>query len=118
MQLSRNGGINPLASEDGAAIYYNSGSSIMKAAPDGSGETRIAEGVTSNFAVARDGVYFTAASGREIRFVGLAGGTSRLVRKPDKNASQPGLSPDGRWLLYTQIDGQSGSNLMLVENFH
>ena len=27
------------------------------------------------------------------------------------------VSPDERWILYTQID-QAGSNLVLVENFH
>lgn len=26
------------------------------------------------------------------------------------------VSPDGRWLLYTQVD-QSGSDIMLMENF-
>jgi hypothetical protein len=28
------------------------------------------------------------------------------------------ISPDGHWLLYMQQDGQPGSDLMLVENFH
>lgn len=28
------------------------------------------------------------------------------------------ISPDGRWLLYTQVDGQPGSDLMLVDDFH
>ena len=32
---------------------------------------------------------------------------------------RPGLdvSPDGKWLLYSQLD-HAGSDLMLVENFH
>ena len=27
------------------------------------------------------------------------------------------VSPDGRWLLYSQVDGAPGSDLMVVENF-
>jgi hypothetical protein len=54
-----------------------------------------------------------------VRFLSFSKGTSRQVLKSEKLAgSGLGLSPDGRWLLYTQLDGQPGSDLMLVENFH
>ena len=46
-------------------------------------------------------------------------GYSQLL-KSDKQPywSWIGVSPDSRWLLYAQLDGQPGSDLMLVENFH
>jgi hypothetical protein len=53
-----------------------------------------------------------------IRFIGHAGGESKTLgsipRTPAKGLS---LSPDGRFLLYSQYD-QSTAELLLVENFH
>jgi Tol biopolymer transport system component len=126
IQLTRNGGNNPVESEDGTAIYYHSPNSLMKAAVDGSGETRVVDGVFFGpMALTRDGIYYTTAGTdlhpdlRQVRFLSFSKGTSRQVLKSDKPpGSALGLSPDGRWLLYTQLDGQPGSDLMLVENFH
>jgi hypothetical protein len=44
--------------------------------------------------------------------------TSKIIFQPTAGM-QLGLtvSPDGRWLLYSQVDGAPGSDLMLVENF-
>jgi hypothetical protein len=113
-------------SEDGTAIYYHSPNSIMKAAVDGSGETRVVDGVFFGpMALTRDGIYYIAAGPdfrpdlRQVRFLSFSKGTSRQVLKSEKHTGAGlGLSPDGRWLLYTQFDGQPGSDLMLVENFH
>jgi hypothetical protein len=49
--------------------------------------------------------------------------TQRSARDPLSDSSPiarwPGMaiSPDGRWILYTQVDHRSG-DIMLVENFH
>ena len=42
-QVTRNGGNSPVVSEDGTAVYYDLHGTVMKAALDGSGETRIAD---------------------------------------------------------------------------
>jgi serine/threonine protein kinase/dipeptidyl aminopeptidase/acylaminoacyl peptidase len=130
IQLTRNGGNNPVESEDGTAIYYHVignavlGGSIWKAALDGSGETRLVDGVlvwASNFVPTREGIYYMTAApdDRQVRFLSFSGGTSRQVLKSDKlTGAGLSVSPDGRWLIYTQLDAQVGSDLMLVENFH
>jgi Tol biopolymer transport system component/DNA-binding winged helix-turn-helix (wHTH) protein len=123
VQLSRNGGNNPVESEDGTAIYYNSGHSIMRAATDGSGETTVTDGVrdnVTNMAVTRDGIYYRDMQPPlgAVRFFSFASGKSRLILKTERPSMEVSISPDGHWLLYMQQDGQPGSDLMLVENFH
>jgi sugar lactone lactonase YvrE len=53
----------------------------------------------------------------DIHFRSFDGGEERLLARIPK-LIQPGInvSPDGRWLLYTQMD-QFGSDLNIVENF-
>src|SRR5258705_2981651 len=40
-----------------------------------------------------------------------------LEREPLQWFSNLPISPDGRWIVYTQLD-QGGNDIMLVENFH
>jgi Tol biopolymer transport system component len=124
IQLSRNGGGNQVESEDGAAIYYTSGSSLMKAAVDGSGETRLAESI-DDFALASDGIYYHAAPpDNNLLLLSFVSGPSRQIanlavgRRKGQDSMGLSVSPDGRWLLYTQVDSRAGSDLMLIENFH
>jgi hypothetical protein len=61
------------------------------------------------------------STGRALKFYRFSTGKVTLLRGFSKNTGAGGgtaltVSPDGRWILYTQLD-QSGSNLMLVENF-
>jgi len=77
--------------------------------------------VWRGFSLVDDGIYFIPDPGADgkssIQFLTFATG------KVKKVASIPGgpdigftVSPDRRYLLYTQVDG-AGSDLMLVENF-
>jgi Tol biopolymer transport system component/DNA-binding winged helix-turn-helix (wHTH) protein len=124
IRLSRNGGANQVESEDGAEIYYDSGSSLMQAAVDGSGERRLAEDI-DDFALASDGIYYHATPpDNNLLFFSFANRTSRQIanlsvgRKKGQDSLGLSVSPDGKWLLYTQVDRPAGSDLMLVENFH
>ncbi len=122
-QVTRNGGTNPAESEDGTAIYYDSHGTIMKATPDGSGEVRIVDAVWAfngrNFALAKGGIFYRAGDPDSLWFLNLSDGKSRRILKSNQNLLGGfSVSPDGHWLLYSQVDGPAGSDLMLVENFH
>ena len=68
-----------------------------------------------------DGLYFIPEHGADgkvaIQFLTLANGKVKtVVPIPGHAFVGFSVSPDGRSLLYTQVD-QAGSDLMLVENF-
>jgi hypothetical protein len=65
----------------------------------------------------RTGLYF-ADPGRHIVHQDFATRRLRQIAPLAKIGMVNGLalSPDGRWLLYGQLDG-AGSDIMLVENF-
>jgi Tol biopolymer transport system component len=134
IQVTQDGGFAPLESSDGKLLYYTKalqGTSMWKVPTDGGQAIKVLEGLSSyiNLAIVSSGVYFVPARGRgtpdpgdSIRFLDFGTGQTRLVANVAKpfnfNAGAGGLavSPDGRWILYTQFD-QAGSELMLVENF-
>ena len=127
MQVSTNGGIDPMESDDGAALYFLSNGWVVRAAGEGRTETRLVKAIA--FYAVRDGIYFTTGNFDRNRFgaLGPDGGvsffnfttatSSRLLKSDNLWWSWIGVSPAHRWLLYTQLDGQPGSDLMLVENF-
>jgi hypothetical protein len=80
-------------------------------------------GYWRSWALGDKGIYFATAEVPArplIEFHSFATGHVTLVCKLDKPIpqGQPGLSisPDGRWLLFTQRD-QISSDIMLMENF-
>ncbi len=74
-----------------------------------------------SYSVARDGIYFVPKrepkSGDSIQFLNTTTRNIRRIATIEKPVDF-GLtvSPDRRWILYTQAD-QAGSDLMLVEDF-
>jgi Tol biopolymer transport system component len=117
-------------SPDGRFLYFTktwdylgpaSVNEIWQMPVDGGEETRVVSGIKSyrTFVVGRRGVYYAhGESGRDsIRVHDLSTGRSHVVLELSKPIA-PGLSlsPDERYLLYSQVDDE-GSELMLVDNF-
>lgn len=124
-QVTKNGGNGPAISPDGATVYYakDDGSAALWRMPVGGGpETRVADNLYRySFAVTASAIYFITQPEKTrmavIKKIDLA--TRRtsdlftLDRPPDLGL---GVSPDGRYLLFSKLD-YSGADLMLVENF-
>jgi Tol biopolymer transport system component/DNA-binding winged helix-turn-helix (wHTH) protein len=131
VQVTRQGGFEAFESADGKFIYYSKWISlpgIWRVPVEGGEETLILDlqntGHRRSWAVVEQGLYFAAAetpSSSVVEFFSFATGqVERRVAMLERSIKQgpPGLtaSPDGRWILYTRID-QSGSDIMLMENF-
>jgi Tol biopolymer transport system component len=129
VQVTKGGGFAAFESPDGKFVYYAKfdASGLWRIAVEGGEEKLILDqlkpGCWGYWAVVDRGIYFvnTEAKPRPVvEFFSFA--TRRVtqvaVMEKDPALGNPGLavSPDGRWILYTQMD-QSGNDIMLVENF-
>jgi hypothetical protein len=108
-------------------LYYSKGSSrpveVWKVPIGGGEETRVLDSIMApgTFATADAGVYFIAPPDADgvyyLCFHDFASGETRQIATlPERPAWPLSVSADGRQVLYTGIE-QSGSDLMLVENF-
>ncbi|MCJ7504017.1 MAG: serine/threonine-protein kinase, partial [Acidobacteriia bacterium] len=119
-------GWGPTESPDGKFIYYvrntADGFTLLRVPTEGGVVQQILDSLVSfDFVVVNDGIYFTPRpdpkSGYSIQFLNTTTGKIRRIASLGKPAAYVGaVSPDRRWILYTQVD-QGGSDLMLVENF-
>ena len=127
LQVTRNGGFAARESLDGKWLYYLKGAyldttSLWRCPAEGGEEIQLLDGVhNTNFDVADHGVYFISRpesdAGFAVKFFNSATGTITRLRTLGKPVSIGlSVSPDGRSILYTQLDDRS-SDLMLVENF-
>ena len=128
VQVTRRGGTAGFESPDGKFLYYAKGlqeTSIWNV-PVGRGEeTQVVESLVNcnNFAVLDSGIYFvpTPPAGTttySIQFFDFATGRTTPISTTERPALLGfTVSPDGRWILYTQTD-RDATELMLVENFH
>jgi Tol biopolymer transport system component len=130
VQITKQGGYDSVESDDGRFLYHTKGRSvagIWRVSTGGGDETRVFDlheaGYWRYWTVHGEGIYFATAANQSrplVEFFNLATGKAREIAALEKPiiTGTPGLavSPDGRWLLYTQID-QNGCDLMRVENF-
>jgi hypothetical protein len=108
-------------SPDGESLYYtkqNGPTPLWRRRfSDMAAEAQVIQSVAGrNFFVTRRGIYYMESEGT-IRFLDPESGERRLLgritKAPDMGLS---VSPDERWLLYTQND-QQGVDIMLAEGF-
>jgi eukaryotic-like serine/threonine-protein kinase len=117
-----------IESSDGKALYFPSriaNSNMMMLALDRSGATpQEVSGIPkvfleSQWTLVHDGIYFAPQdSPRSICFFDFATRHTREIFKAYKDLSDGmSVSPDGRYLLYSQVD-ESNANIMVANYFH
>jgi Tol biopolymer transport system component/DNA-binding winged helix-turn-helix (wHTH) protein len=126
IQVTRDGGFAPLESPDGKFIYYTKGlfhTSVWRLPLEGGQATKLIENLSylRNLVIVSKGIYFVpqqdTALGSSIEFLDFATNHTKRIASFGKVLTNGlALSPDGRWILYTQAE--LGSELRLVDNFH
>jgi Tol biopolymer transport system component/DNA-binding winged helix-turn-helix (wHTH) protein len=132
VQVTANGGFAALESPDGKSIYYAKfkENGIWQVPVNGGQEVKIIDELPGDywgyFAVGRDGLYFigdvgTPAKPRPgFKFFDFATRKITIMGDMDKMPCEgaPGLSisPDGKYLLFVQVD-EERNTLMMAENF-
>ena len=117
----------PIVSADGRVLYFawswgkNDLSMLPLDRPGAAAQTvsRIGQmNSASQWAVVADGIYFTPSSNpRNICFYEFATQKTHVVFRVDKDLSDGmSISPDGRYMMYSQID-EVAADIMLVNNF-
>jgi len=110
---------------DGQRLLYakrtDSALEIWSTGVNSGAETRLLGPIQTGFGWVPDhhGIYFIAPA-RRIAYYRFATGDitpiAALAKEPGVFNTGLALSPDGRWLLYSQLD-RSGADILLVENF-
>ena len=125
VQITHKGAYVSMASPDGKWIYYSKpGISLWRVPVDGGEETPVLDGRSLynyfTFCVTASGVYFAGpldtVSRKSPLYRFADGQTVELGRFDKPLGLHLSVSPDGKWLAYTQLD-TSVDDLILVENF-
>jgi Tol biopolymer transport system component/DNA-binding winged helix-turn-helix (wHTH) protein len=122
--ISSGTGVFPVESRDGDTVYFahDTGSTIYAASVRGPANRSILSGMPaiggrSLWTVVPNGIYFVPATDNgALHYFDFKTRQVRPVFKVGK-ALENGLSvsPDGRWILYTQVE--ENNDLMLVDHF-
>lgn len=127
VQVTKKGGQTPAVSPGGKFVYYSKGPGLpgVWRVPAEAGEEEpvlpdYVHGFKASWAPMEGGIYFADWEGSRgfLKFLNFSPRRVTEIVPPEKRwvTSLLSVSPDGRWLLFPQID-QAGQDLVLVENF-
>jgi len=124
VQVTKQGGHMALESPDGKTLYYAKrcdAPGLWKVPVEGGEETlvldQLAEEQCVRWGVTAEGIYFYNVATKAIEFFSFARHRITQIAKPERPGREGlAVSPDGRWILYSQVD-QHTSRIMLAENF-
>ena len=125
--LSEDTGVNPQESFDGKTVYFasNHDKSTLKqiAVPAQPGTESKVDGMlrireAELWTLSRSGIYFVPDEApRSLRYFDFASKQISLIFELDKDFySGPSVTPDGRWILYSQ-ESEVNGDIMLVDHF-
>jgi Tol biopolymer transport system component/DNA-binding winged helix-turn-helix (wHTH) protein len=124
--ITRSGGSFARESTDGKVLYYQKSfkefTSLWKVPVEGGEETEVIESIYSlAFAPVDQGIYFVPSKPgedyRSIQFLSFATGRVTTIATTSGHVGYGfAVSPDGRWLIYSQYQPRP-SDLRMVEKF-
>jgi Tol biopolymer transport system component len=128
LQVTKRGITGFCQSPDGKFFYYRNSLGLWRIPVEGGEESLLLDERqtrawrTYPFAVVDQGIYFVRAEAPArpaLAYFSFATGKVNEIAALEKSSPLPwslSVSPNGRWILYTQMD-QGGSDIMLMENF-
>jgi Tol biopolymer transport system component len=130
IQVTQQGGFDPVESEDGQWLYFTQdrgSASIWRLPTSGGKETPVFDFHQKNYSrmwtVTNEGIYFAvpeSAARSTIKFFNFASRDQKTVVEIEgnlrSNVSGLTLSPNGKSLLFPLV-AQYGSDPMMIENF-
>lgn len=124
-QVTHNGGVKGIESEDGKTLYFGNdrgSGSVRKMPVAGGPEQQLTDSLyRDNFAVTKKGIFYMTNPSNlgtsTLKFYSFATGATAIILQMGIPEYGLDVSPDGRYLVYAQLDDPA-SELMLVENFN
>jgi Tol biopolymer transport system component len=130
VQVTKKGGFAALESRDGKTLYYakriqfpgwRKYRGLWKVPVQGGQETLVLKeleaGMFDCWGLTDEGIYFYNDHTSTIDLFRFATGRITQIAKPEKQGGPLAVSPDGRWILLSQVDVNT-SHIMMIENFH
>jgi len=123
LQIAKHPAAAPIESPDGQHVYFVRNDHLWVVKNDGTDEQQV-EGIPSvgsRWIPIASGIYYFHLGSQTLSFFNFS--TKETLKVYDMEKSPPiysggiSVSPDGRFLLFPQVD-DGGSDLMMIENWH